>query len=98
VKRYYDRLMQTLMDWTGDLGEHPLEIGLPERQYLNTAFECRIDDPRAPLRHVIDPLETPPWGEQIDTEPNVEIRRVRCNDSFKIIGPCGPVTVRLIRE
>lgn len=95
-RRYADRLIQTLMDYVGDLDAQPREIVLEETAFLHTAFECRIVDYSAKPRRVIEPFMYGQWelANAEDQTPDVKFREVRVGDSFIIQGPAGPCTVR----
>lgn len=92
MNRYADRLLQTLMNYVGDLGIQPQEITLPEQAYLLTALGFRIFDKSAPPRYVIEPLTFTNFDDP--KAPNAPIHKVFVGDSFEAQGPAGPCTVR----
>lgn len=92
MSRYAARLLQTLMDYVGDLDIQPQEIVLPEQAYLLTALGFQIFDKSAPPRYVIEPLASTNFDDP--QAPNAPIYKVFVGDSFVAQGPAGPCVVR----
>ena len=93
--------MGSLMRMCADLGEHPSEMSLPTRVFLNVAADLwdrrafvESADLSVPIRFAHDYLAMFAFASPQPETPMTKARMVRVGDSFVLNGPRGPVVIR----
>lgn len=99
--RYRNRFLQTLHDWVGDVGDHPRELVLPEREFLCLAHELEVWVESAPRRYFLPPHRVDVASftrAPLPGDRPVAALSVCVGDSFQTPGLTGTVTIRCLRK